>query len=466
MIDDAFLEKPLIEWFKIYGLYGYKDISINFLGQATVVVAENGTGKTTLLNALNAFLSRRFHRLNSINFKRIECKFSDDPAPVGLDRDSIGANETNADLLHSAAQKAGVGADDILDYVLGQYRPDLYQKIKYNAGVAHDLYINTPGDEARDILDSLYKTYTTSLSAVAKDVGLYVQDKLKKSEVIYLPTYRRVEKPLLRPSRRESPVGFLASGSKKGANNYQGISFGLGDIEARLVELSEEIERQSNIGYRYSSARILQDMSKGQGVQLQGEGDHLPDIETLTLFLGRVGPTDSNLQEIITNIKGLYETGAIRGGEFAHLRYFLYRINQVAEQTKFSEQRIEKFVEVCNDYLQMSSDEKKLSFDPATLKVVVKNEWANATVPLDELSSGEKQIVSLMAKLYLYPGNKILLIDEPELSLSIDWQKRVLMDVMKAGEVTQLLAITHSPFIFDNDLDGYTTALNIHRAGS
>lgn len=471
MDNNDLMGSPIVESFTIRGLHGYKDVSINFLGRATVVVAENGTGKTTLLNALNAFLTRRFHRLNSLNFHRIECKFRDDFFPITLDRDAIGANSSNTELLQSASQKAGVSAEELLDYVLGVYKPDNFDSVKHKEGVANTLYMNTPGEDARGMLDTLFATYSTSLTDHVKEVGSLIQERLGPVEVIFLPTFRRVEKPLLRGSRRDVvgsyPAMFPAASpaARRGLHTYQGITFGLGDIEARLAELSEEIERQSNIGYRQSSARILQDMSRGREATLKSEGDHLPDIQTLDLFLGRIGKTDRSLRELLKNIRKLYETHEIGHPEYEHLRYFLYRINQVAEQTKSLEQQIERFVEVCNSYLQLSSDEKMLSFDPASLKVLVWNTWSQTTIQLDELSSGEKQIVSLMAKVYLYPGEKIVLIDEPELSLSMEWQRMVLPDVARAGGIKQLLAITHSPFVFENELDQFTTPLLVKRSG-
>jgi predicted ATP-binding protein involved in virulence len=87
------------------------------------------------------------------------------------------------------------------------------------------------------------------------------------------------------------------------------------------------------------------------------------------------------------------------------------------------------------------------------MKVVVKNSWTGTDIDLDDLSSGEKQVVSLMAKLYLSDAPKFVMIDEPELSLSMDWQRKILPDVLASGSVIQLLAITHSPFVFENDLD-------------
>lgn len=48
----------------------------------------------------------------------------------------------------------------------------------------------------------------------------------------------------------------------------------------------------------------------------------------------------------------------------------------------------------------------------------------NQRITLPQLSSGEKQIVSLFNHLYLSNlNNFIVLIDEPELSLSVKWQK-------------------------------------------
>nr|WP_255356453.1 AAA family ATPase [Cylindrospermopsis sp. CR12] len=70
------------------------------------------------------------------------------------------------------------------------------------------------------------------------------------------------------------------------------------------------------------------------------------------------------------------------------------------------------------------------------------------------LSSGEKQIISLFSKIYLEPHEDfIVLFDEPELSLSIEWQRRLLPDILKSNRCKLLLAVTHSPFIFDNELD-------------
>jgi predicted ATP-dependent endonuclease of OLD family len=73
-------------------------------------------------------------------------------------------------------------------------------------------------------------------------------------------------------------------------------------------------------------------------------------------------------------------------------------------------------------------------------------------------------MISLFAKMFLYPRRKIVLIDEPELSLSIDWQRDILVDVLSAPLCSQLIAITHSPFVFDNELEPFARGLKLGRA--
>lgn len=40
------------------------------------------------------------------------------------------------------------------------------------------------------------------------------------------------------------------------------------------------------------------------------------------------------------------------------------------------------------------------------------------------------------------------------------WQKQLLPDIINSKKCDFLLAVTHSPFIFDNELDKYAVGLN------
>ncbi len=102
-------------------------------------------------------------------------------------------------------------------------------------------------------------------------------------------------------------------------------------------------------------------------------------------------------------------------------------------------------------------------FDNINFNITINLEAAKSgkkEIKMKMLSSGEKQIVSLFSQIYLSGINSyFVIIDEPELSLSVPWQKRFLPDILQTGRCNGLVAVTHSPFIFMNELDPYTHAL-------
>lgn len=451
----------IIDSFTLKGVHGYKDLHIDCTGPVAIIAAENGAGKTTLLNAINAFLSRRFHRLNALSFESIECKFKEQRFPLVLLKSEIGGNyseETRA-VINELAVAASVSEDELVDFVIHSYPKYGYEKNRRISGIISRIYGASPlgHEEIRAKFDIISNSLQSSISPAAQEIISQIRVLMKDVEIVYLPTYRRIEKPLLRISTRREVVRGRYEG--RAQHSYQGVAFGLADIEEKLFEISEQIERESSIGYRDLSARILNDMLKGKYQREPLKITDLPELQDLSLFLGRLAPVENNLTHLFADIGRLYQSNEIFTDDFEFLRYFLARLNNVIGKTKGLENKVKEFVDVCNSYLAMSSDEKSLTFDPQTLRVKVKNTWTSDVTDMESLSSGEKQIVSLMAKLYLYEGRKFLLIDEPELSLSLDWQRKVLPDVMKSENVEQLIAITHSPFIFENELDKFAVPL-------
>ena len=70
----------------------------------------------------------------------------------------------------------------------------------------------------------------------------------------------------------------------------------------------------------------------------------------------------------------------------------------------------------------------------------------------DNLSSGEKQILYIFSQIYSKDINNImLLIDEPEQSLSILWQEMLIPTIVKSNKCGLVMAMTQSPFIFKNE---------------
>ncbi|WP_084362928.1 AAA family ATPase [Roseivirga echinicomitans] len=66
------------------------------------------------------------------------------------------------------------------------------------------------------------------------------------------------------------------------------------------------------------------------------------------------------------------------------------------------------------------------------------------------LSSGEKQIIVMLAQLIFGTQRDTFIIDEPELSLHLGWQELFVNTLLEASPHTQFIMATHSPTILGN----------------
>lgn len=70
-------------------------------------------------------------------------------------------------------------------------------------------------------------------------------------------------------------------------------------------------------------------------------------------------------------------------------------------------------------------------------------------VQLEQLSSGEKQMLLILTMVFLQDEKPhILLLDEPEISLHISWQSKLIEIIRALNPNCQLILTTHSPSIF------------------
>ncbi|MFC1429660.1 AAA family ATPase [Streptacidiphilus sp. N1-3] len=73
-------------------------------------------------------------------------------------------------------------------------------------------------------------------------------------------------------------------------------------------------------------------------------------------------------------------------------------------------------------------------------------------IPLESLSSGQKQVVRILVEC-LTAGSNSVIIDEPEISMHVDWQHRLVSCMQTVNPNAQLILATHSPEIMATLLD-------------
>ena len=123
--------------------------------------------------------------------------------------------------------------------------------------------------------------------------------------------------------------------------------------------------------------------------------------------------------------------------------YRMSMIDASAEKQAEMKARIEDFRSVINGLFQET--EKHIEIEGNKFNIVSKGK----VLPIDVLSSGEKQILLIMLRVFLLEGKEsYVLLDEPENSLDISWQYKLIDTLVKLNPNAQFFITTHSPSIF------------------
>jgi predicted ATPase len=131
---------------------------------------------------------------------------------------------------------------------------------------------------------------------------------------------------------------------------------------------------------------------------------------------------------------------------FSFSDYRLQMLTNLKEAGKI-QARIDKFFEMID--MLFASTGKKIAIDRRNRIVFHKGEHGDITIEVEQLSAGEKQILLLLFTLFLMEDRpNVLLLDEPEISLHIEWQDRLISMMHELNPNCQIIMTTHSPNIF------------------
>lgn len=456
---DPVITEPRLEMFRIDGLNDYKSVTLRVERNVKIISAENGSGKTTLLNALYGLLAGKIGPLLSINFHKFTLKFR------GIPEISATKTELFPQISAEFSKQIKTLPPAREAMMFGVSEADLREMVILSAMGAEDDFQNCAGyrklfdethldnDDIKGLCDRIMPEVTIEGRFDA------IKEKIKEAmggvSVLYLPTFRRIEADLPEYRRRSS---FRSRKLKDDWDSDRLIFFGLQDVEQRLKSITGDIRKATFEAYSRISARTL-DQLLNAGTSTTELSPDAVDVATLRVVLARLGKTNSDAE---VRIIDLIKSGHINDPEHESLRSFLGQLLEIYQEKRDQEQAVEAFAKVIDSYWDQPSSEKRFRFDKLTVEAQSINNYTGSPLSLGALSSGEKQIVSVFARLYLDSGKRyLILIDEPELSLSMEWQQKFLPDVLAAPSCEQLIAITHSPFTFDNILDPYAGPLEI-----
>lgn len=128
--------------------------------------------------------------------------------------------------------------------------------------------------------------------------------------------------------------------------------------------------------------------------------------------------------------------------------FFDYRMRALnfREETDRVLNRIDHLFSIVNQFFMET--QKEIEFDRENNKLVFRKADGKI-ISLEMLSAGEKQLMLILLTVFLMDEKpQVLLLDEPELSLHIEWQGKLIKCLRKLNPSCQLIITTHSPSVF------------------
>ncbi len=445
--------------FSIIDLWGEKKVDLKFRDNRLILVGENGSGKTTILRILYETLACKWALLSVEDFSRIELTFTESKTITIYKSEIEQAKELFVDLESSLFRDL----PPVIRRALIERSNISGRGISYDQ--VHEM-LSEYGYSDREIADQIKERMNSVEKEAFANLSHQIAERLGCS-VIYLPTYRRVEKRIGYINEREyrrirSNANFRIP--NKVLTEDQSLEIaktGMDDVEYFIQLMIDEIHRKADM----SASRLNYQCFKGI---INKTSDTVPydagilTEEEIERVFGSINenvlsPVESNqIQELLKKMK--LKDGPKQQTYDQIVFYFYSMLHDRYLSIKESEKVILSFFDACNTYLvnkKFVYNEKEYAYD-----VRVMDGEKERCITLEQLSSGEKQVISIFSYLYLSPFSKsIILIDEPELSLSVRWQKRFLLDISKGTQCAGVISVTHSPFVFDNELKQYAHSL-------
>lgn len=432
--------------FVIYGLWEERNYQLKFEDEKLVIVGENGSGKTTVLRIFYDTLTGKWARLLRENFNKIKIKIDEDERVL-----------TKEDLGEASLYEVSTKLIDELPFALKR-QIELWDRIDFNIdGLLEMVREMGLADEYQELIDRL-ESKVADIPQKVRDISKWLKNNLSY-KIIYYPTYRRVE------GKSDTGIKVRGYGTMR-RRRYQDteslnleIAYsGMKDVDEIINMNLREIEQKYNL----TSAKLNMSCFKGILAQDYVQTVVIADEQTNPEYIEMVFNSFTGitlLEEEAYQVKDkLLEVLAKDTAYNEYDKIVLYYYNTLAQrfnELKRTEEKIERFFYACNQYLNY----KQFEYNPKNFSYSIKVESHNGekrVMSIEQLSSGEKQIVALFCYLYLLDNTpQMIIIDEPELSLSVEWQEKILEDVLKGPMCRSLVVATQSPFVYDNSLRAY-----------
>ena len=412
-----------IKRIKVEDLFNVFTHEITFNENVTIIMGENGVGKTVTLNLIEAIFTGKFEYLMEIEYKSIVVTFLKETWIIKRSFNK-GRRGTRTDLMISTSRKDTTPFEINSDMLLPNL-PSYVEKLDDNTwyNKRNHLFFDK---------EQILERYGLEASAKTLLIPSWYQKQMNNNRVKMIKTQR------------------LISTTKQG------------DIPSNVM-----VKVYSN-----ELANLMQDEMAKAGMG-GADLDRTFPVRLLKYMKGhkQYNPTEiyQNLKELEYYRHQLSDVGLLSDAELEHNEDELVRELDKLDKTmlsvmhlyvKDSWEKLHKYdkiynkVSILNDIINERFNHKLFFISSKNGFTFLPSNDPILDIPVEKLSSGEQnELVLFYELLFKCDAKDLILIDEPEISLHLAWLQAMISDLKRITKENgaSLLIATHSPdFVGDN----------------
>ncbi len=422
-------------------LYGYYNYEVKFNSDVTFLFGSNGCGKTTILNITEAIITGCFYKLFDYEFEKITLVYFCDETETNTQ--SIKIQFLNTDLKVNFNNK-----EFIIEKMIEHNDTRRISERPTTMEIQRLYYEKYP--ELIEVKDTFNYVYLPlNLRAMISEDN---QDELIfRRNIRMRPDYQdeSFTEPTVRDLQMIQIENLIYNVFMKINTNISTIndkfrdqilkSFLDVDIQQKYDEFANEYNNSKSIDIintKKSYIKILNDLkiiSKHEEKQYDNFFQSLiKDIE------------EKNNQ---SEKSSLTVPTVLKLNEIAKIRKIISIAERMEKDKAIARKPIEVFLDTMNEFIGKGEDDKSISID-TNGRIYFTTKSNNKHISIQSLSSGEKQLITFFANMIFRVKSTeagIFVVDEPELSLHLSWQKIFVEKSMQINKNIQLIFATHSP---------------------
>lgn len=420
-------------------MHGFIDASIKLNKDIAIIVGVNGAGKTSLLNLTANLLRFNMTDLMSIEFEKFILK-----GKVRSASFELACHQQNQNLEIKLKRKNKI--IETLDLKIPRWEEPVYQDRA--AKYAYDRLMRHIYDQISGSMIAAFVQEHVKLTLVRLDRTLFAEDTEGTIAVDAAYTLRRQHQDGSDPISRVDMV------TKDRYNKYRVDARRYHEeLTIQIVSLIFQVpnnffsNKPSGVKFTGSQLEALREkltkvLNLGSGQELSTKINDYFSVAAKSIESPSVDPSPDAATRQMTQI-------LFRNLEYPRLRGLFSAFEKYDKEVARSFAQLEVFRTQINDFLADSNKEVFFSEAESSLRFRLKGMSDSVGRPISELSSGEKQIVIMLTYLAFLAGkDSIFIVDEPELSLHLAWQRKLIESLSKLRPPSsQLILATHSPEI-------------------